>query len=209
MTTASPSSGFSPVASKMAEPCVTSTVLVPPRGRAASIRRSPLRRPSRAFAKNSGDSRAREARTRPNARRAVSRVRQKGLASTRLTGIPSRRKARPIARDWRRPSAFRLRCREQSVRSLVVSIPGSVAACRNTTACPPPRSRSTSCALAGPLRPSPVPPPSSSPEPRSQPPAPTRVATTSHGSDHLLTRRRLRHGRPRARGQTPHPGGGV
>jgi hypothetical protein len=81
--------------------------------------------------KKSADSRELDARTRPKARRAVSRVRQNGLASTGRTGIPSRRKARPISRAWRRPLASRLRCREQSLGSPVMSVAeASVAACR-------------------------------------------------------------------------------
>jgi hypothetical protein len=39
------------------------------------------------------------------------------LATTSPTGIRSRLSALPIARDWRRPSAFTLRCRAQSRRS--------------------------------------------------------------------------------------------
>ena len=122
--TSSPSARLSPVASSIAKPWETRTAFVPRRGRAASSRRSPAawRSPASPLPKNSAESSARDERARPKASSAVSRVRQKGLASTRPTGIPSRRKAWPMMRDWRRPSTFRLRCREQSRKSPVMSV---------------------------------------------------------------------------------------
>jgi hypothetical protein len=76
-------------------------------------------------------------RKRPNARRAVSLVRQYGLANTCPIGMPSRLSTLPIARDWRRPAALRLRCRVQSrswrTSRVSSAIEKSVAAWRNAS----------------------------------------------------------------------------
>jgi hypothetical protein len=125
----------------------------------------------------------------------VSRVRQKGLASTRPTGISSRLNARPMARAWRRPAAFRLRWREQSRRFPVMSVAvRSVAAWRSATTYPPLRSRSTGGAERRSPRPlasgcrSPEP---LSSEPRSQPAAAASTASTSGSTKRRRTRPRL------------------
>ncbi len=128
---ASPSSRDRLAAPSILKPCATRTVFVPPRGRVPSIRRSAATRRLRScsVAEVARLVRSMVVRTRPKARRAVSRVRQNLLARTDPTGISSARKARPIARASARPSGVRFRCVRQLARFFV-----SVSSCEKSVA---------------------------------------------------------------------------
>ena len=118
-TRVSPSSTTPPVVSVITLPCVTRTSIVPRSG--TRPRRARADRIWRLHAASCSEltvfRSARLIARREKASRAVSRVRQNGLARTLPTRALSRRTPRPMPRASERPCAERLRCVRQSARS--------------------------------------------------------------------------------------------